>query len=467
MITKAETNLITGMATPHDQFLAFWEIPPLERPQALYEAIRNSHRWHYERNKAYRRTLAARGVYPEITMADLPRLLRPTAQIFKSYIDILGTPFPQDKPLAFLDWLADQLSLELPRERFERFRPRYGTLEALLADFERQYADFGFEVSTSSGTSGRSTIMVRDQDSMDRTVESFYLCFQRYLGMRAEHRAVFIMPRHTRIAMVRMATFSIMRVGGDEKRVHHTIPFPAEPDQVRIRAGRTYRQGWRGSIERRLWHPFMNWANERLVMPRALRQTLAILEAAQAAGEKVLAFGGWIQLHAIALMLAERGQTLQLAPGSLMGTGGGFKELYPHTPAEIRQDIAEVIMLADGAPIPFRDVYGMAEGNWAAMQCAQGNYHIPPWVFAVTLDEDDRFQERADATGLLAFYDPLGGGDLFPAFYKTADRMRLINGAGVYDPALDCPCGEMGAYITQGSIQRVDLVDEAGCAAQI
>jgi hypothetical protein len=88
-------------------------------------------------------------------------------------------------------------------------------------------------------------------------------------------------------------------------------------------------------------------------------------------------------------------------------------------------------------------------------------------VFAATLDEDDRFQERADATGLLAFYDPLGGGDLFPAFFKTADRMRLVNGAGVYDPALDCPCGETGAYITLGSIQRVDLLDEAGCAAQI
>jgi hypothetical protein len=101
------------------------------------------------------------------------------------------------------------------------------------------------------------------------------------------------------------------------------------------------------------------------------------------------------------------------------------------------------------------------------MQCQQGNYHVPPWIYAVTLDENDRFQECSDATGLLAFYDPHGGGNLFPAFFKTADRVRLINGACVYDPALECACGEKGAYITQGSIQRVDLVDEAGCAAQI
>ena len=264
-----------------------------------------------------------------------------------------------------------------------------------------------------------------------------------------------------------MATFSFMRVGLEEQRVHFTIPFSAEPDQVRIRAGRTFRPGWSGLVEERFWHPFMEWANERLVMPRAIRQTIEILEAAQAAGEKVLVFGGWVQLHAIALLLNERSQTLRLAPGSLLGTGGGFKELYPSAPPQIRQDIAKVIQLADGAPIPLRDVYGMAEGNWAAMQCQQGNYHIPPWIYAATLDENDCFQESADATGLLAFFDPYGGGDLFPAFFKTADRMRLINGARAYDPQLDCPCGERGAYITQGSIQRVDLIDEAGCAAQL
>lgn len=450
-----------------DRFGAFLELSPDERQSSLEEAIRSSHAWHFERNTAYRSTVAARGVDLQAAPEDFPRLLRPTAQTFKSYIDVLGTPFPQDKPLAFLDWLADQLSLQLPRERFKRFKSRYRSLEALLSEFERQFADYGFEVSTSSGTSGRSTIMLRDQDSMDRAVESFYLCFQRYLGMRADHRAVFIMPRRTRIAMVRMATFSFLRVGLDEARVHYTISFPAEPDQVRIRGGRSFRSGWRGQVEQRLWHPFMNWANESYVMPRAVHNTLELLVSAANAGEKLLVFGGWAQLHAIALLLRERGQKLELAPGSLFGSGGGFKENYPYTISQIHQDISQVITLADGEPIPLRDVYGMAEGNWAAMQCQHGNYHIPPWVYAVTLDENDCFQESPDSTGLLAFYDPVGGGDLFPAFFKTADRMRLINGARLYDPGLNCACGEIGAYITRGSIQRVDLVDEAGCAAQI
>jgi hypothetical protein len=109
----------------------------------------------------------------------------------------------------------------------------------------------------------------------------------------------------------------------------------------------------------------------------------------------------------------------------------------------------------------------MAEGNWAAMQCTQGNYHIPPWIYAVTLDDDDQFQQASEAAGLLAFFDPFGGGRLFPAFFRTADRVRLVNPAADDDPARRCPCGDPGAYICQDSIQRVDLLDQAGCAAQI
>jgi hypothetical protein len=445
----------------------FWELSPEQRTSILFKGIKEVHSWHFARNKVYRHTVEARGVGLDVTQTDLPRLLRPTAQTFKSYIEVLDTSFPQDKSRQFLEWIADQLSISLPHERFGRFRRRYPSLESFLKDFERIYADFGFEVSTSSGTSGRSTIMVRDQAGLETTAQSFYLCFQRYFGMQIDHRAIFVMPKQTRITMARMVSFSFWRVGMPPDHVHFTIPFPAYPDQVRIRSGRTLRDGWRGQVERRLWHPLMNRINDGYVMPNAIRESIRLLEKAEAAREKVLLFGGWTQLHAIAQEIQAAGRSIHLAPGSLLGTGGGFKELYSLTPDQIREFVAQVIQLDDGRPAPLRDVYGMAEGNWAAMQCSQGNYHIPPWIYAVTLDEDDQIQEGLDNTGLLAFFDPYGGGNLFPSFFKTTDRMRLINGGWVYDSTLTCPCGDAGAYITQGSIQRVDLLDEAGCAAQV
>ncbi|MBC7293663.1 MAG: hypothetical protein H5T84_06125, partial [Thermoleophilia bacterium] len=209
---------------------------------------------------------------------DLPRLLRPTAQTFKSYIDFLGTPFPQDNPHGFLEWLAAQLSAELPRHRFARFRNRYRSLEAFLRAIERNFAELSPEILTSSGTSGRATIIVRDRLSTNLTAESFYLAFQRYLDMKADHRAIFLMPRRTRIAMARMAQFSVARVGLTKDRVHFAIPFPAYPDQVRLRTGRTFRPGWQGFVEAKLWHPAINWIQSSYVDPQATRKALHHLE---------------------------------------------------------------------------------------------------------------------------------------------------------------------------------------------
>lgn len=445
----------------------FWSMPDELRKESLCRAIIKSHIWHYVRNPAYRETVTARGIREEISAENFPLILRPTAQTFKSYIDILGTPFPQDKPAEFLHWLANQLSIDLPDELINKFKPQYSNLEGLLTDIEAVYQAYGLEVITSSGTSGRSTIMLRDQDGIDKTVESFYLAFQRYLGMQADHRAIFIMPKVTRIAMVRMAAFSVSRVGLADDQIHYTIPFPAYPDQVRIRAGRTYRQGFQGLIESRILNPAMNWINDRIMSPRSIRDTIELLKNSERSNEKVLLFGGWIQLHAVALKLLEENQILQLEAGSLVGTGGGMKELYPHPPSHIQQDIIKAIKLSNGDQIPIRDVYGMAEGNWAAMQCKDGNYHIPPWIYAVVVDDDGNIKDSADAGGILAFFDPYGGGQLFPAFFKTADEVRLINGGGDYDDTLTCSCAERGSYLVADSIQRVDLLDEAGCAAQV
>ena len=108
----------------------------------------------------------------------------------------------------------------------------------------------------------------------------------------------------------------------------------------------------------------------------------------------------------------------------------------------------------------------MAEADWAAFECPRGNYHIPPWVYAVVTDDADRIVRAPVASGMLAFFDPVAGGDLIPPFFQTADHVTLVNGGSQYDPALACGCGYDSAYIA-GRIRRVDLMEEAGCAAQL
>ncbi len=446
-----------------EDLAGFWSPTETEREKTVLRGILATHSWHFERNTAYRNVVAARGVGPRAGAADLSRLLRPTSQTFKSYIDLLGTPFPQDEARGFGEWLIDQLSVDLPADRLRRLGSSYRSLEAMLQAIEYVFSDYDLELLTSSGTSGRATIIARDAKSTNLNVESFYLSFQRYLGMKAEHRAIFMMPKRTRIAMARMARFSVRRVGLTSDRVHFAIPFPAHPDQVRIRAGRAFRSGRRGFVERRVWHPAINTIQARYVDPHAVKVALKLLDRAAAHGEKVLLFGSLTQLHGVALALIRANRSVALAPGSLLGTGGGMKEAYGLSPDEIRQDMMRAFRPADGGALPLRDVYGMAEANWAAMQCSAGNYHIPPWVHAVTLDDDGEIRAGDRTTGLLAFFDPFGSGDLFPGFFRTADQVTLAAGR----EETICPCGDPGAYLERNSIQRVDLLGEAGCAAQV
>jgi len=200
----------------------------------------------------------------------------------------------------------------------------------------------------------------------------------------------------------------------------------------------------------------MLWAGDRLAAPRIVAATRARLEAHARANRPLMLLGGLVQLHAVAIE-----GPLALPAGSRVATGGGLKERYGHGAAAIRADLKSAFGVN-----AVSDVYGMAEANWAAFECAEGRHHLPPWIYAIVTDDDDRIVDGPEAEGLLAFFDPIGGGDLWPPFFQTADRVRLVNGGGWFDPALVCPCGDDSPYLV-GPIARVDLVEEAGCAAQV
>jgi hypothetical protein len=44
---------------------------------------------------------------------------------------------------------------------------------------------------------------------------------------------------------------------------------------------------------------------------------------------------------------------------------------------------------------------------------------------------------------------------------------RLVNGTSHYDPALGCARGHDTPYLVNGTIRRIDLLEEAGCAGQL
>ncbi len=454
-----------------NQLIDFFDMSISQRRDILLKAIFKTHSWHYSRNQTYRIAVETKGIGLSITEADLSRVLRPTAQVFKSYIDILNNPFPENNPNDFLEWLASNLSIELPLNQIESFKSHYSTLESFLTDIEKIFSNLGFVIGTSSGTSGKATIMVRDAESAQKSIEAYKLAVYRLWGTKDDHQIVFIMPKQTRIVMAWVARLATERLGMANQS-HFAIPFAATPDQVRIRSGQLFKGGMKGFLEQHILHPFMAWMNDNRVKDIYVNRTISLLEEFAASRVAVLLFGGWVQLDDVFQGLLQRGygrngKSLILNPESMIGTGGGIKEFYPLSPTQIREHLASVLIGPDHQPIPHRDVYGMAEANWAAAQCELGNYHIPPWVFSVVLDENDEIIPQSDATGLFAFFDPFAGSHLFPNFFKTADRLRLINSSILHNPSLDCHCGYQTSYITNGSIIRQDRLGEAGCAGQI
>jgi hypothetical protein len=459
-----------------DAIESFYPLAPAERKEALEAAILKAHTYHFERNTAYRRTLVGRGVGLQLSPVDftsgrIVRLLRPSALTFKSYVESLGY-FPQDNSALFLAWLNDQLSIPLPPERQSQLRRHYPTLEALLQAVESLYADLGIEIVTSTGTSGVTSFVARDGPTVDLAVNSFFTHIRHCWGIQRGMAMVFMMPSQTRVAMARVARIGTQNLdwAGSDTPVYYTMPFSAAPDLIRIRTGRVYSPGFQGIVERHILNPVMGWANGHLAMPRTLHTTRQRLQSLVRAGCPLMLLGGLVQLHTLIQPATDEVHSVETHPslfkmslpaGSRITTGGGMKENYPINPDQIRSDLQSAF-----AGTPVSDVYGMAEANWAAFECPQGNYHIAPWVYVAAVDDDDRIIQEADATGLLAFFDPLGGGSVIPPFFQTADRVRLINGSPAYDPSRLCPCGMDTPYVL-GRIQRVDLVEEAGCAAQV
>ncbi len=433
----------------------FFTMPHAERMASILEAICVGHRFHYENNAAYRKTVSARGLGPQAGFDDQERMLRSAAITFKSYIDRTGF-FPQDRPLDFMRWVNEQLSAPLPEGRFSQLEEKYKGFEAMLDHIETIYADLGLEIVTSSGTSGKASVVARDRETITLSFQSFFTGIERSWGIAGGTNLVFVMPRQTRVAMARTAVLGVQELDwSKDALVFFTMPFKASTDIIRIRAGRIYRRGFTGLMEKRFLNPLINWANEKRGQPKVVKRTLEALDQCIASGKPLMLLGGATQLH-----LFTSGE-INFPAGSRIATGGGMKERYPYTFDQIREDLRKAF---PGTPVC--DVYGMSEANWAAFECSEGNYHLPPWVYPVVVDNDDHIVRAPEAEGLLAFFDPIGGGKLLPPFFQTADHVCLVNGGSAHDPGRVCSCGYDTAYI-RGKILRVDLLGEAGCAGQV
>lgn len=158
-------------------------------------------------------------------------------------------------------------------------------------------------------------------------------------------------------------------------------------------------------------------------------------------------------IYKLVAYLKERGIRLKLDRNTRVITLGGWKRF---TGMEIprEQFNAECAEYLGIAPNQVRDMYGLVEANILAVECAQQNKHVPPWVHFSVRDMNDLSREvPAGRRGLLAIMDPTSLS--YPGFILTEDIVYL-------NSTDQCGCGRIGqqvVYLTRAKGAEV------GCCA--
>ncbi len=431
--------------------------------QLRAEALALLHRHYLARIPAYARLAAQEGVGQRADPALLKARLMSTDDLFKSY-----RPRWLDEGdfASMTAWLG-----ELHHRPIRVDAAGFASLDQWL---ERLRAG-GLRPVLSSGTSGALSFVPRDEANLaltrrantaillplllyDRLGEPWQRALAgpaaRLLGPAAFERAarrlaprgfeaVLLDFRGGRTGMQAIAAELAPAFG----RSHFLYPLELTAADLR-RLGRPPRGEADLALLARLQRETVARRDEHLA------RLAAAMAAAARAGRRVFIFGAPFQLKDLCAHLRGAGRPLELAPGSAVLFGGGWKSFAGE--AIPREELEGALSLWLGLP-PERIIegYSMTELNVMLVRCRHGRFHIPPSLEPALFDEALEPVEVAPGAprhGLFGFLDPLAFS--YPGFIITGDQVTWLDAP--------CPCGLTGPALT--AIARAGGREAKGCA---
>lgn len=158
-------------------------------------------------------------------------------------------------------------------------------------------------------------------------------------------------------------------------------------------------------------------------------------------------------IHRLTTFLKENNIKLTLDKESLVMMMGGWKRFTGMmiSREELDQDIQEWLGIP---PSRIRDMYGMVEANFMAIEDEFNHKHVPPYIHFSVRDPNDPTKELPDGeTGLLAVLDPLSQST--PTMILTEDLVYIRT-----DPAKSWRNSQRIEFV-----MRTPAAKEFGCCA--
>ena len=419
-------------------------------------ALCANHR-HYRRTIPLYRSIAQRErIGEDATFRQLSSLLLPDG-IFKSY------------PQSLLDardfagmtaWLRTIFHREIPEVKAD-------TVDDWIAALEQA----GVHAVFSSGTSGNLSFVPRDDYAwkLFREGPLHYVMVQlarlgvvgRIKGAAARVAGQWLAPETFQRIFERLGLDSFDGIflnfkGGNQgiqlvgqqlaQRVRKaTFLYPTEISATAIR---TISRGAGNAVEKARAEAFLDLTVRD--KDRHYERLVAAARAAVRDQQRVLMFGAPYLVKELCDRLLADGGPLALAPGSIVGYGGGWKSFNGERLSE--PALRELIARATGVEAPFVvEAYSMTEIGALMMKCAHGRFHVPPHLETIVLDPALEPIEGDDVEGILGVMDPFATS--YPGF--------LVTGDAVHRTRQPCECGLSGDTIL--SVSRAAGAEIKGC----
>jgi hypothetical protein len=316
----------------------------------------------------------------------------------------------------------------------------------------------GHPVSCSSGTTGKSAMLIASEADIEWTAQDSVVACAWGTGIKpAQDRYVFSMAP---VAAVPRNLGIMDRLQEAYGRPDSTLfRYPVPP----ITVGAITRMiALRKAIADGTARPEELAEYERTGAEREKALDDAIVITVEALlnvrSEKLFLTGLWGNLYKVAAAMRERGFTAKdFHPENMMYVGGGLKR--EQLPDDYREFVRETFNIEPGRNF---QLYGMQEMGSVKVRCQKGGrYHVPPWIVTLPLDKDGSslLPMKGEVEGRAAFFD----------LSLDGRWGGVISGDRIEVDFRPCECGAATPSIRDNIVRYADLEgdDKIGCAGTI